>query len=559
MAKKLKRYNVKPDKKITELSRKRTFSMEEKIEIIERFKKTGEKIVGNTVFEGYPVGRWAIQIRSLVKRMNNMNGKIKIKFTEEQLNRLEKLGILERQIDTTIDEKIDYLIEWVKKYAKATIVPTVNDEVLREYATTDEEFEKIKEGYEKAKRYYEYVKVRKSKSKLKDSRIEKCKEGNIGSVFGYSKTIEEFAKMTGKTEKESYYVIMNYKTIDKFIDLYRKKMLNEKDLKLTSSMLRNVIDIDLTGNTGYDKLYRDILQKEETDTKLDFYSSKKLKEVLEILLKEREKKIIEERYGLKSDGIQKSFQSIGNEIGMLRESVRQLNVKILKRIHFYCKKTKEVSCNLNCILTDEEKKLPIFSYYLLYDNNLQNLFENLENNLYRSNLIFCNTPYSKDVVNVNISKVFELIKYMDKILVERGEKSLNLHLGGNDRQEILNIQIEELNFLPTIIFNFKRIGINTLGDVIRLKLTRKDLMEMENVGKYRCNEIIKKFREYGIVLEEDKISDETLENDKKISKQEQLNEILEKQELISEIIKNQELINEIMEKQDIINKEKNEV
>ena len=330
MAKKLKRYNVKPDKKITELSRKRTFSMEEKIEIIERFKKTGEKIVGNTVFEGYPVGRWAIQIRSLVKRMNNMNGKIKIKFTEEQLNRLEKLGILERQIDTTIDEKIDYLIEWVKKYAKATIVPTVNDEVLREYATTDEEFEKIKEGYEKAKRYYEYVKVRKSKSKLKDSRIEKCKEGNIGGVFGYSKTIEEFAKMTGKTEKEIYYVIMNYKTIDKFIDLYRKKMLNEKDLKLTSSMLRNVIDIDLTGNTGYDKLYRDILQKEETDTKLDFYSSKKLKEVLEILLKEREKKIIEERYGLKSDGIQKSFQSIGNEIGMLRESVRQLNVKILK-------------------------------------------------------------------------------------------------------------------------------------------------------------------------------------------------------------------------------------
>lgn len=556
MAKKLKRYNVKPDKKITELSRKSTFSMEEKIEIIERFKKTGEKIVGNTVFEGYPVGQWAIQIRSLVKRMNNMSGKIK--FTEEQLNRLEKLGILERQIDTTIDEKIDYLIEWVKKYAKATIVPTVNDEVLREYATTDEEFEKIKEGYEKTKRYYEYVKVRKSKGKLKDSQIEKCKEGNIGGVFGYSKTIEEFAKMTGKTEKEIYYVIMNYKTIDKFIDLYRKKMLNEKDLKLASSMLRNVIDIDLTGNTGYDKLYRDILQKEKTDTKLDFYSSKKLKEVLEILLKEREKKIIEERYGLKSDGIQKSFQSIGNEIGILRESVRQLNVKILKRIRFYCKKTKEVSCNLNCILTDEEKKLPIFSYYLLYDNNLQNLFENLENNLYRSNLIFCNTPYSKDVVNVNISKVFELIKYMDKI-VERGEKSLNLHLGGNDRQEILNIQIEELDFLPTIIFNFKRIGINTLGDVIRLKLTRKDLMEMENVGKYRCNEIIKKFREYGIVLEEDKISDETLENDKKVSKQEQLNEILEKKELISEIIKNQELINEIMEKQDIINKDKNEI
>lgn len=34
--------------------------------------------------------------------------------TEDQLEKLDELGILERRIDSTLDEKIDALIEWKK-------------------------------------------------------------------------------------------------------------------------------------------------------------------------------------------------------------------------------------------------------------------------------------------------------------------------------------------------------------------------------------------------------------------------------------------------------------
>ena len=118
----LKKHNTgtyrQTTEKITNLSTKRV-TLEEKIQIFERFSKTGEELLGNTKFEGHPIGQWAIQIRSILKRgdrekrLNNL--------TEEQLKRLENIGILERRIDSTIDEKIDALIAWRKKYPEASL------------------------------------------------------------------------------------------------------------------------------------------------------------------------------------------------------------------------------------------------------------------------------------------------------------------------------------------------------------------------------------------------------------------------------------------------------
>ena len=74
-------------------------SLEEKIELFEVYKDTGGDLKGTTIYKGYPIGQWSIQIRNKV-----LNGN-KISLTEEQLQRLERLGILERQIESTIDEK----------------------------------------------------------------------------------------------------------------------------------------------------------------------------------------------------------------------------------------------------------------------------------------------------------------------------------------------------------------------------------------------------------------------------------------------------------------------
>ena len=52
---------------------------------------------------------------------------------------------------SSISEKIEALIEWMKKYPKATIVPKVSEDVLRQYSKTDREYEQILEEYEKIK------------------------------------------------------------------------------------------------------------------------------------------------------------------------------------------------------------------------------------------------------------------------------------------------------------------------------------------------------------------------------------------------------------------------
>lgn len=77
--------------------------------------------------------------------------------SEEQIQRLKALGILDRQIDSTIDEKIEMLVQWYQKYPKAEIKEDIPENILREYCTNEEEYVVISEEYLKMQKYYEYV------------------------------------------------------------------------------------------------------------------------------------------------------------------------------------------------------------------------------------------------------------------------------------------------------------------------------------------------------------------------------------------------------------------
>lgn len=146
--------------KITALCQRKVVTIDEKIEIFNRFLETGEDLTGKTIFEGHPIGQWGIQIRSALKNQT-MN------LTEEQVDKLNSMGILDRQIDTTIDEKIQELIDWLAKYPKAKVQFTnVPIDILREYAQSDEELEKLKEQYERMQKHYDYVRARSSRRKI---------------------------------------------------------------------------------------------------------------------------------------------------------------------------------------------------------------------------------------------------------------------------------------------------------------------------------------------------------------------------------------------------------
>ena len=174
--------------------RRNPIKLETKIEIFERFLQTGEELNGKTVFDGYPVGQWAVQIRNNIKRLESEKcpGKLPPK---EQIEKLTNLGILERKKGAKIDEKIDLMADWIKKYPLAKIcLNIVRFEVLEQYAKSEEDLEKLKQEYQEMIKYYEYARTRNVYGKLTPDQVLKCKDANIGGVFGYPTYMENLAK-----------------------------------------------------------------------------------------------------------------------------------------------------------------------------------------------------------------------------------------------------------------------------------------------------------------------------------------------------------------------------
>ncbi len=395
-------------KQHNENAKQNKISLEEKIQILEKFSKTEEKLISTTIFEGYPVGKWSIQIRSLIKRQKEGKDKrVRIKITEEQLERLDALGMLDRKIEATIDEKIELLIEWMSKYPQAEIRQNIPEDILRNYATTEEEYLSIVTQYQNMQKYYEYIRQRKSYGKLTEEQISKCKEGNVRGVFGYPTIVEELAKKTGESKEKIDYIISNYGTMEHFVKLYKNEKQNElpnlQIRNLASSMLRNTIDIDLSPNSKeYDALYADIMDIKQEDNILELYSSEKLKAQLETF-SPKEKYIIERRYGLLPDDLPRELQSIASEIGTTKNTVYQIQCRILRKLK-NPRRVKQFRYNFgkSAMLTEDECRI----------------IDDLKDNLYSSYLIFRNNPHiSND--DKDILKAFEIIKNMDEITEER--------------------------------------------------------------------------------------------------------------------------------------------
>ena len=473
--------------KITELSKRSEVKLEQKIEIFEEFMKTGEKLVGNTTFEGYPIGQWAIQIRNNLNRMNNgKDDRAKINPTKDQLEKLESMGILERQIDSTIDEKIDSLVEWRRRYPKIRIRPIATDEALREYARTDGEFCKIQEEYEKMQRYYDYVRDRKYQGKLNGKQMEKCKEGEVGGVFGYPAGIEELSKKYEIKEKDIEYLLTKFGTLYNFCEMHNTgKIEGDKDKTLEERIIRDVVDIDVNSNIGYYNLFRDIFRRVIREKGVFCYSSKGMQKALEEL-GEREKYVIESRYGLNEGKTPTTLKNIGREIGVAGNGASI----ILKRA---CRKLREPS---------KLRKFQIFSVSEMEDNKYLTDKERQQIEEIKKNIQLQNGDLSEDLAKLKEIQE-KLITIMNKEYEENKEE---------DEEKVVGIL--EIGFSRKAISCLVRAGIVWTEDFANM--TEEKLMKTRGLGKKTFEEIVAKMQKFGISFKAEK----QLENDRIEKKEE---------------------------------------
>lgn len=496
--------------KIVELSKRNKMTLEQKIEIFERFSETREKLTGSTMFEGYPVGQWAIQIRSSLKRMNEgKNETVEINPSEEQLEELESLGILERQIDSTIDEKIEMLVQWMTKYPKAEIMEKIPEKILREYCTNEEEYIAITDEYSKMQRYFNYVKYRFYREKLSEEQISKCKEGNVkGRIFGYPTYIEDLAKKTGQSEKNINDIITKYGTIDNFKRLYREclhdreEAFSNEEMILAKNMFKRIIDVDFnTNNKNFNYLYLALMGGRPYE-EIALYSSSALKSMLETL-SDREKYVIERRFRLVDDSIPNDLESISKELGVTRERLRQIEAKAIRELR-HPKRLKtavfsfpEASLDddvqdmldeINELLTDEEKRL----------------VNELLDNIYSSDLIYSKTSYEvlqNDDNREDILKGLDIVINRPKIREERKkltEEAEKEELLDEQYRNPSDISIDELKLSVRAYYSLIRAGITTVEQLS--KMSREDLLRVRNLGRKGTEEVIDKLEEYGITI-----------------------------------------------------------
>lgn len=467
-------------RKISELSKRKTVSLQEKIEIFERYLEEGNgDIDGQTVFEGKPIGQWAIQIRAGVK-----NGYEGVNPTEDQLKRLDELGILERRIDSTIDEKIDALIEWKKKYPDVIIErknlnQPISDATIRKLEELAQaegvEFSELEERYRKIRSYNEYVRYRESSGKLTEPQWNKCKEGNLRGKFGFPTEIEKVADKLKIDVKKVADITDRFGSINNFIQMYRDGKLSEEQTMLyNNNLINNMIDIDCNPLAeNYSKLAC-LIKPFYKQHELIMFSSKGMEEALETLLTPREKEVMQLRYGL-IDSEAKSLKDLSKHFNITRERIRQIEAKTSRKlVHprsnkfkpFTIKDLKESE-----YVSDEEREA----------------LTDLESDIFSSNLIFKHDFI--DDLDFGKDK-FDVVRNIKEQVNIRKEEAKN-----QTTQKLLKADttIEELDISVSSFFRLKRAGINTINDL--RSLTKEEVSKIRNLGRKQFEEVVAKVEE----------------------------------------------------------------
>ncbi len=449
------------------LSKRSRVSLEQKIEIFEKFMQTGKELVGNTTFEGYPIGQWAVQIRNRFNRINKgKDDRGKINLTKEQLEKLESMGILKRQFDSAIDEKIDSLVEWRKKYPKIKIVPMAIEIELRKYAKTEDEFRKIQEEYKRMQRYYDYVRYRKYQGKLNEEQMQKCKEGEVGGVFGYSTKIEELAKKYGIAEKDVDYLLTEYGTMDNAYEMYNKGETYSETLE---RIIKDAIDVNNNHNRGYDMLWCALGMPKEGEY---FYSSEEMKKLIDKQLTEKWKIVLEKRFGLVDDTKPKKSKEIGVEIGVTRARIEEIEKSALRRLKRNPKRMSEV-----------------IKYSFKYSPEFITDKERAQIEKIKKDIRLQNGDLSE-----NLKKLEEFERIIEKRMSTLNSSKIGLDQKLGDK--IDELKVENLDFTIITFKCLKKAGINSLYDLTQM--TRKEVMRISGLGPKRLDEIVAKMQKYGI-------------------------------------------------------------
>lgn len=295
--------------------------------------------------------------------------------------------------------------------------------------------------------------------------------GNIGlSATAFNilnrQRIGLLSELSNITEEDLYAIKgIGEKTANEIIDKMKEHGISFKgeskdDKKLASTMF----DVDGKFNSAYDNLIEEIYG---VTGNIQLYSSEKLQEEID-KLGGNMKQVLEMRYGLLEGTLPKTYEEIGNELGVSRSRVEQILKRELRSMReptrtrkiWFIRDFNEIKSNE--FVTDEEKAK----------------IDKIEATLDKVCM------GEKNIDDIDAKECLDYLKEI-KDRIEREKEERKKEMGG--------ICIEEIGFSEQPYRRLKRYGINNLKDLFNI--TEADI---KGLGKKTVDEIKATMGEHGI-------------------------------------------------------------
>lgn len=439
-------------------------SVSKKIDLFERYLKenSNESIHSNTIFEGYNIGRILIQLRYLMK--NNL-----IKYNSEEFKRMENLGLLENTKET-IYVKIKRLKQFCEKHPYAFS----NIYRLRKDLNKKEKME-----FEKVFKDYTYIRERKSRGKLPKKLEEELNNSQIGGVFK-NEDIEEFYEEYEIGDKEKRQIINEFGNMEKLKKSYIKYM------------------IKLANAKNYNEIHRIKIENRESameNPKMplvrNFYLGSQSLEKQKALLN-----FISYMYGEKYA----TNIILGPEVDVILEKILREMLTDRERhiveFKFGLKREEEIPKEVRNM--KQQSMYQIMCYQVVRKMRKKEIKDVFLNHLYKPSEEFIRAYFSKRDV---FEKDSEQLSDGDKQELLNMIDVENENIGVIDEDTIEEMAIENINFSTQLLYKaMKYNGVNTVGDLLEKARSKKDLLTMAYIGNKEAEEIIEKLSELGITI-----------------------------------------------------------
>lgn len=439
-------------------------SVSKKIDLFERYLKenSNESIHSNTIFEGYNIGRILIQLRYLMK--NNL-----IKYNSEEFKRMENLGLLENTKET-IYVKIKRLKQFCEKHPYAFS----NIYRLRKDLNKKEKME-----FEKVFKDYTYIRERKSRGKLPQKLEEELNNSQIGGVFK-KEDIGELYEKYEIGDKEKRQIINEFGNMENLKKYYKKYM------------------IKLANAKNYNEIHRIKIENKESameNPKIplvrNFYLGSQSLEKQKALLN-----FISYMYGEKYA----TNIILGPEVDVILEKILREMLTDRERhiveFKFGLKREEEIPKEVRNM--KQQSMYQIMCYQVVRKMRKKEIKDVFFNHLYKPSEEFIRAYFSK-------MDVFE--KDSEQLSDEDKQELLNMidveneNIGVIDEDTIEEMAIENINFSTQLLYKaMKYNGVNTVGDLLEKARSKKDLLTMAYIGNKEAEEIIEKLSELGITI-----------------------------------------------------------